>query len=49
MIVVGLVALLVGCWAGWKAANFSAIDSCLDAGGMWKEQGSYCYGARAKG
>jgi hypothetical protein len=48
-ILVGLAALVLGCWLGWQAATFLAIDSCLDAGGMWKEQGAYCYGARASG
>ena len=44
-----LLALAVGLLVGWSIRGFVVVDDCLDAGGMWKDQGSYCYGARAEG
>lgn len=44
-----LLAATLGAWGGCSAAQFMAIDSCLDAGGRWEERGSYCFGARPAG
>lgn len=41
--VIGLLAialLAVGYWLG----QFIARDSCLDAGGMWRDAGGVCVG-----
>jgi hypothetical protein len=43
---IAAAALLIGIAAGWKASEWLAVDSCLDAGGAWEYQGSYCYGAK---
>lgn len=44
-----LVGATFGFWAGCSAAQFMAVDSCLDAGGRLEARGSYCFGARAAG
>lgn len=46
-ILTAICAALIGGWAGWSARAFLAVDACVDAGGVWEERGSYCYGARS--
>ena len=43
--VVGAALLILGLVGGWSLRGFMAVDSCLDAGGAWEEQGGYCVGA----
>jgi hypothetical protein len=40
---------LIGGLVGWSLSQFFAVDACLDAGGRWEDQGSYCFGARPAG
>ena len=37
-------SLIVGGYFGWWLRQQSDIDACLDAGGRWETNGSYCDG-----
>ena len=39
------ITALVAGFAGWWLEGQSDIDACLDAGGRWEKQGSYCVGS----
>lgn len=41
-----LVGLLLGTSAGWWLQEMNHIDACLDAGGRWQSNGSYCEGVK---
>lgn len=49
ILLTAMLAGVMGAWAGWSVRAFWAVDACLDAGGIWEERGSLCYGARAAG
>ncbi len=38
------IGLVIGLAAGWWLQEQNLIDACIDAGGRWERNGSYCEG-----
>lgn len=43
-ILLAFVILAVGFVIGWLLQEQNLIDACIDAGGRWEKNGSFCQG-----